>query len=152
MRIRLDGKKLGFALPLLAIAVIAFGFSWATRSTTTTRSCVAPSRTDATIQQCVADQAAGVEATPDTLTLLFVGGLALGGAILVAAGAARRVMTIPNAAAALGVPPGQVRRLIETGALDVSERNGGSTYLDPERVRRLDPATLATTGTSQPST
>lgn len=151
MRIRLEGKKLRLALALLAIAVIAFGFSWTIRSTTATRTCVTPGRTDPAIQQCVGDQAARVEATPITLTLLLVGGLALGAAILIAARAARRVMTIPEAAATHGVPPGQIRRLIEAGILDVSERDGVSTYLDPEQVRRLSPAVLPKTGLRNPA-
>lgn len=135
-----------------AAAVITFGLASATWSATAPESCVAPGRTEPAIHRCVADRANAIQPAPLTLVVLVVGGLALSAAIVVAARGARRVMTIPEAADELGLPPGQVRKLVETGILDVSERDGLSTYLDPEQVRRIPPSALPHSGTSQPST
>lgn len=152
MRTRIDGKKLRLASYLLAAAVIAFGLASATWSTTAPESCVAPGRTEPVIHRCVADQANAIQPAPLTLVVLVVGGLALSAAIVVAARAARRLMTIPEAAEELGLAPGQVRKLVEAGILDVSERDAVSTYLDPDQVRRISPSALPQAGTSQAST
>lgn len=152
MRTRIDGKKLRLAGWLTAAAVIPFGLASVTWSATTPESCVAPGRAESVIHQCVAERAAAVQPTPVTLVALVAGGLALSGAIVIAARGTHRVMTIAKAAEELDFAPGQVRKLIEAGILDVSEQDAVSTYLDPEQVRRISPSALAHPGTSQPST
>ena len=152
MRTRIEGKKLRLAFFLLVAAVLAFGFSWTTRSAWVTASCFAPDRAESVIRDCVADRADALEPAPSTWVALVVGGLALSGAILAAARGVRRVMTIPEAAEELGITPGEVRSLLDTGVLDVWERDSVSTYLNPEQVRRVRPSTQGTMGASQPST
>jgi hypothetical protein len=126
MRIRFDTRRLAIAPVILAVAVVSLGTAWASWSTSPSERCVRPDVSNDAIRECVAAEAGATESSVATLIPLLIGVAALAGSIVIGTGAARRVMTVTEAASELQLQPGEVRRLVDEGVLrDLRPRTRG---------------------------
>ncbi len=138
MPIRFNTRRLGMALGFLSVAIVSLGMTWASWPTSPAEPCVRPDVSTDAIRECVAIQARATEPSVTRLIPLLVGATTLAGSIIIGTRAARRVMTVAEAASELQVQPGEVRHLIDEGVLEIYYRETGAIYLHPEQVHRLN--------------
>lgn len=128
---------MALAVGLLAASATWFGVAWTTWSASPGLRCVRPDLSNTQIRQCVSEQASDTEPNATTFVLLLAGGTCLATSLVTGIRSLRRAMTIAEAAGELGIPPGEVRRLVDQGSLGIHDREQGAIYLNPEDVRRL---------------
>jgi hypothetical protein len=137
MRTRVNKKPMGLAIGFFAAAVVSFGIASTNSATSPGPRCVRPDLSNTEIHECVAERARDTEPNGAMLALLLVGGASFTASLVTGIRSLRRVMTIAEAAEGLGIPPGEVRQLIDQGFLEIYDRKEGAIYLNPEDVRRL---------------
>lgn len=136
MRIRFHRTRIRLALSLLALAILCFGVTWATWSPPPIH-CERANVSTIELRECMVKQARMVEPSREALVTLLLGIAALTASGGLAARATRRMLTVAEAVGYLNAKPGDVRKLIDAGTLDVYERDVGTIYLNPEQVHRF---------------
>ena len=137
MRTRVNKKPMGLAIGFLVGATAFFAIAWTTWAPSPGPRCAGPDLSNTEIRECVAQRARDTEPAAATLALLLVGGASMTASLVIGVRSVRRVMTIAEAAEQLGIPPGEVRHLVDQGFLKIHDREAGAIYLNPEEVRRL---------------
>lgn len=138
MRTRVNKKRMGLAIGLLAASAMWFGIAWTTWSASPGPRCARHNLSNTEIRDCVSGQASDTEPNATTFVLLLAGGTCLAASLVTGIRSLRRAMTLAEAADELGIPPGEVRRLVDQGSLGIHDREQGAIYLNPEEVRRLN--------------